>query len=102
MTVTSDVSCCDKSLDEAMQERMASIVLSERKPFCYFDFLTFEVAGFEYSMTHGTFRNKISKLMKKGEVEVSYRSVQTFKFSSSWFASDVYRRCCPSGCRSAL
>ena len=61
-----------------MQERMASIVLSERKPFCYFDFLRFEVAGFEYSMTHGTFRNKISKLMKKGEVEVSYRSVQTF------------------------
>ena len=61
-----------------MEERMASIVLSERKPFCYFDFLRFEVAGFEYRMTHGTFRNKISKLMENGEVEVSYHSVQTF------------------------
>ncbi len=65
-------------LDEAMQNRMASIVLSEHRPFCYFDFLQFEVEGFEHSMSHGTFRNKIFKLRKKGDVEVSYRSVQTF------------------------
>lgn len=65
-------------LDEAMQNRMASIVLSEHKPFCYLDFLQFEVNGFEHSMSHGTFRNKIFKLIQKGEVEISYRSVQTF------------------------
>jgi hypothetical protein len=29
-------------------------------------------------MTHGTFRNKISKLMKKGEVSVMYYSPQGF------------------------
>jgi hypothetical protein len=65
-------------LDEAMSERMASMVLSEHRPFCYLDFLKFEVDGFVHEMRHGTFRNKITKLIKNGEVEVSYRSVQTF------------------------
>ncbi|MGA9845466.1 MAG: hypothetical protein WBQ25_24475, partial [Nitrososphaeraceae archaeon] len=65
-------------LDKAMQEHMASIVLSEHRPFCFLDFLQFEVNGFKHSTAHGTFRNKISKLIKKGKVEVSYRSYQTF------------------------
>src|SRR4030095_11847153 len=66
------------SLDDAMEEYMAYIVLSERRPFCYRDFLKFEVNGKEYDMAHGTFRNKISKLKKRGRVELSYYSSCAF------------------------
>jgi hypothetical protein len=65
-------------LDELMQIHMASIVLTEHRPFSYFDFMQFEVEGCKYSMCHGTFRNKIAYLLKKNEVEVAYRSTQTF------------------------
>jgi hypothetical protein len=34
----------------------------------------FEVDGREYTMTHGTFRNKISKLREQGFVEFAYNS----------------------------
>ena len=60
--------------DDAMQEHMAFIVISERRPFSFHDFLRFKVNGNEYSMTHGTFRNNISRLRKSGEVELSYYS----------------------------
>lgn len=65
-------------LDDAMQEHMAFFVLSENKPFCYHDFLKFNIHDKEYEMKHGTFRNKISKLMKAGKVEVSYYSSCAF------------------------
>lgn len=65
-------------LDEAMEVHMASIVLTQHKPFCYRDFLHFRLNGTDYGMSHGTFRNKISRLMKKNEVEIAYRSFQTF------------------------
>jgi hypothetical protein len=61
-------------LDDAMVEQMAYIVLSETRPFSYRDFLKFKVNDKEYGMKHGTFRNKISKLMKNGHVELSYNS----------------------------
>lgn len=53
---------------------MAYIVLSEGRPFCYRDFLKFEIDGEVYGTTHGTFRNKLSKLRKRGKVESSYYS----------------------------
>lgn len=65
-------------LDEAMKAHIASIVFCEKRPFSYLDFLQFEVDGVEYHMCHGTFRNKISGLKKKGITEVAYRSLQTF------------------------
>jgi len=65
-------------LDDAMQEHMAYLVLIVKRPFCYKDFLLFEVNGKEYRMRHGTFRNKVSKLRKEGEVEVVCSSTQTF------------------------
>jgi hypothetical protein len=65
-------------LDDAMEEHMAYIVFNERRPFSYRDFLHFEVGGKEYSMVHGTFRNKISKLIKAGVVEFSYNSYLGF------------------------
>jgi hypothetical protein len=65
-------------VDDALEENMAYIVLSERKPFCYRDFLKFEVNGEAYGITHGTFRNKICKLKKCGKVELSYYSSCAF------------------------
>lgn len=61
-----------------MLERIGQLVSVEYRPFSYRDFLQFEVNGLKHSMCHGTFRNKISKLIKKDQVEVAYRSVQTF------------------------
>ena len=52
-------------LDNPMKVHMQRIVRGEKRPFCYRDFLEFEVDGKKYSMTHGTFRNKISAICKK-------------------------------------
>jgi len=57
---------------------MRSIVSIEHRPFSYLDFLVFAVDGQEHYMSHGTFRNKISTLMKRGEVEVVSYSPQGF------------------------
>jgi hypothetical protein len=57
-------------LDDAMQEHMAYLVFVEHRTFSYLDFLSFEVNGVEYSMSHGTFRNKISKLIATDKVEL--------------------------------
>jgi hypothetical protein len=57
-----------------MYEHMAYIVLVEKRPFSFKDFLNFEVNGKEYKMEHGTFRNKISKLNRNGTVELVYNS----------------------------
>ena len=65
-------------LDEAMREHMAYIVFFEHKPFCYKDFLSFEVNGKLHHISHGTFRNKISKMMQNDEVEVDIRSNPNF------------------------
>jgi hypothetical protein len=65
-------------LDEAMKEHMAYIVLSENRPPCFRDFLCFEVDGKEYRMKASTFRNKISRLRKSGDVELDYNSGTAF------------------------
>jgi hypothetical protein len=54
------------------------LVHDEYRPFSYLDFIRFEVNGQEYKMTHGTFRNNVSCLMKEGLVEVSCKSNITF------------------------
>jgi hypothetical protein len=56
-------------LDNAMMQHISHIVFTEKRPFSYRDFLSFEIDGKEYSMKHGTFRNTISKLIKAGELE---------------------------------
>ena len=66
------------TLDEAMKEHMAYIVLLEHRPFSYRDFMRFEVDGKEYRMTPGTFRNKILKLRKLGEIELAYNAGTAF------------------------
>jgi hypothetical protein len=56
--------------DDAMQEHMAYLVFVERRTFSYLDFLRFEVNGVQYNMSHGIFRNKISKLIGADKVEL--------------------------------
>jgi hypothetical protein len=65
-------------LDDAMRKHIEYIVCTERRPFSYIDFLTFEVDQQRYKMSHGTFRNKISAMLKREEVEVAYYSRQAF------------------------
>ena len=65
-------------LDYPMKMHMQRLVLIEKRPFCYLDFLDFEVDGKRYSMTHGTFRNKISTLIKDGLVQLEYYSGPAF------------------------
>jgi hypothetical protein len=65
-------------LDDAMMQHMKYIVFTEKRPFSYLDFRRFEVDGKEYEMTHGTFRNNISKLKKEGKVELEYKSAIAF------------------------
>jgi hypothetical protein len=55
-------------LDEAMKKYM-QMLTSQGIPFSYRDLLSVNVEGKNYKMSHGTFRNKIAKLIKIGEVE---------------------------------
>jgi hypothetical protein len=57
---------------------MHYIVYDEQRPFSYLDFLKFGLYEQEFQMSHGTFRNKISCLMKEGLVEVAYKSHISF------------------------
>ena len=65
-------------LDEAMRKHVEYLVLKEGRSFSFHDFLNFEVDGLQYHMSGGTFRNKVSALVKNGEVEVAYYSSIAF------------------------
>ena len=65
-------------LDDAMRKHIEYIVCTERRPFSFIDFLTFEADQQHYKMSHGTFRNKISAMLKAGEIELAYYSKQAF------------------------
>ncbi|MGH9975427.1 MAG: hypothetical protein ACRD8Z_06275, partial [Nitrososphaeraceae archaeon] len=65
-------------LIDAMIIHIHHLVHDEQRPFSYLDFMKFEVDDHEFKMTHGTFRNIISRLVQEGLVEVSYKSNITF------------------------
>jgi hypothetical protein len=65
-------------LDYVMKKHIRYLVMIEKRPFCYRDFLDFEVDDKRYGMTHGTFRNKISKLTRGGYIQLEYYSVSAF------------------------
>lgn len=65
-------------LTDAMLMHIHHIIHEEHRPFSYLDFIRFEVDGQEYKMTHGTFRNYISRLTREGLSEISYRSNVAF------------------------
>lgn len=78
-------------LTNAMMMHMYNIVHGEYRPFSYIDFLNFKVDDIGYKETHGTFRNKISKLMKEGMVKVAYKSNLTFYTLSDVTFGDRHR-----------
>ena len=61
-----------------MKKHMNYIIYTENRPFSYRDFNRFEIDGKEYRINHGTFRNKVSKLMKLGKIELEYKSKAAF------------------------
>lgn len=65
-------------LTEAMIIHMHYLVYDEQRPFSYIDFMKFEVDEKNFRMSHGTFRNYISYLIKEGLVEIAYKSNITF------------------------
>jgi hypothetical protein len=58
--------------------RIYDLVHDEQRAFSYLDFLNFEVNGRSFKMSHGTFRNNVSRLIKEGLVEISYKSNISF------------------------
>lgn len=80
VTDTTDTKESDKmlALDKAMWKYIEYLVNSEHRPFCFKDFLKFSVGGISYKMVHGTFRNKISKLIKEGKIEVCFHDYLSF------------------------
>jgi hypothetical protein len=67
-----------KGLNGALLKHIQYLVLTEHRPFSYRDFCSKEVKGQPYAMTHGTFRNKISKLIKLKIVEQEYNAGTAF------------------------
>jgi hypothetical protein len=65
-------------LDAAIEKHMNYIVFTQHRPFSYRDFQTLEVDGKNQNMANGTFRNKISQLIKAGKVEREYISGLAF------------------------
>jgi hypothetical protein len=57
---------------------MKYLVFSEKRSFSYLDFRSFKVQGKEYCMQHGTFRNKISRLVRDGVAELDNKSNVAF------------------------
>ena len=61
-------------LEVAMLKHLEFIIRNQHRPVSFLDFMHFEVDGREYTMTHGTCRNKIFKLRELGIVELVYNS----------------------------
>src|SRR2546430_5341726 len=61
-------------LEDAMLMHMESIIHDDHRPVSFLDLMHFEVEGREYTMTHGTCRNKLSKLTELGIIEFAYNA----------------------------
>jgi hypothetical protein len=66
-------------LDCALWKQIIHIVQNQNRPFCNLDFVPkFVLEGKEFKISTGTFRNKVSDLLKNGKLEVVYYSPQAF------------------------
>ena len=66
-------------LDIALWNRMVEIVQTEKRPFSHIDFVPhFRVFGQDWCIGNGTFRNKVSSLLRQGMIYVDYYSPQAF------------------------
>jgi hypothetical protein len=64
--------------DDVMLQHIHNLVETRHMSFCFLDFCSEKVRGEPYAMAHGTFRNKISKLIKAGIIEVECKSAPAF------------------------
>lgn len=64
--------------EEALLKQMKYIHEVEYRPASYKDLREFEIDGKLYVLKYGTLRNKLSKLKKKGLVELYYNSKASF------------------------
>jgi hypothetical protein len=60
-------------------KRIKEIVSNEHRPVCFLDFLpSFEIEGKEYHIKHGTLRNILSGLRRTLQIQIDYKTKQTF------------------------
>jgi hypothetical protein len=61
-----------------MKLKMKEIILIEQRSFSFADFREFEIGGKKYQIKNGAFRNNISRLAKRGKVELAFKSRPSF------------------------
>jgi hypothetical protein len=60
-------------------QRIKEIVSNEHRPVSLFDFLpSFEIEGKMYHVKYGTLRNILSRLRRTGQIQIDYKTKQTF------------------------
>ena len=60
-------------------KRIKEIVSNEHRPVSFLDFRpSFEIEGKEYYVKHGTLRNILSSLRRKRQIQIDYKTKQTF------------------------
>jgi hypothetical protein len=66
-------------LSDTVMQRIKEIVLNEHRPASFLDFLpSFEIEGNEYHITHGTLRNIFSSLRRTRQIQIAFKTNQTF------------------------
>jgi hypothetical protein len=66
-------------LSDIVMQRIKEIVSNEHRPVSFLDFLpSFEIEGKEYPMKHGTLRNIFSGLRRTHQIQIDYKTKQTF------------------------
>src|SRR5215469_3770273 len=66
-------------LSDRVLQRIKDIVSNEHRPISLSDFLpSFEIEGKEYHITHGTLRNIFSSLRRTQQIQIDYKTKQTF------------------------
>ena len=66
-------------LSDIVMQRIKEIVSNEHTPVSLKDFLpSFEIEGKEYSMKYGTLRNILSSLGRTRQIQIAFKSKQTF------------------------
>jgi hypothetical protein len=61
-----------------MKLKMKEIIFIEQSPFSSADFRDFEIGSKKYQLGYRTFRNNISRLKKRGELELAFKSRPSF------------------------
>jgi hypothetical protein len=60
-------------------KRIKEIVSNEHRPVSFLDFIpSFEVEGRKHHMKHGTLRNILSSLRRTRQIQIDYKTKQTF------------------------